>query len=136
VRVVVSAASVAVSPASVLRESAKSAARVSWAAIAFGGPRRSAPGVSAHHEAPGGGVPGGAAGICWHSTSIGRAHWRAAIFFTRGAGRMVIWGDELDQVRFGVDDAGEGVPALWVNIFNYIGPTSICTVPGGSRLRS
>lgn len=75
-------------------------------------------------------MPGGAAGICWHFTAIGRA----AIFFTRGAGRMVIWGDEW--IKYDSEWMTPDVPALWVNIFNYIGPTSICMVPGGSRLRS
>jgi hypothetical protein len=51
-----------------------------------------------------------------------------AIAHTRGAGRMVIWGDEW--IKYDSEWMTPDVPALWVNIFNYIGPTSICTVPG------
>ena len=65
---------------------------------------------------------------------LDRAGTRAAIFFTRGVGRMVIWGDEW--IKYDSEWMTPDVPALWVNIFNYIGPTSICMVPGGSRLRS
>ena len=51
-----------------------------------------------------------------------------AVAHTRGAGRMVIWGDEW--IKYDSEWMTPDVPNLWVNIFNYIGPTSICTVPG------